>query len=204
MKLLFVSVSAAAFAIATPAAAQEQTEFSGPYVGINAGYDHVTLDDGTDKGSKDGLEFGVVAGYDFQSSVFVGGFEAEVAGATTKESVSDVLQLGDRVSLKASRDLYAGVRAGYVIAPNVLLYAKGGYTNARFTASYTTAGGAVTKDGDNLDGFRLGAGVEYRAQRFGARVEYRYSDYGNYSTQGFNTGISVRRQQVVATIIAKL
>lgn len=204
MKLLFVSVSAVAAVLATPASAQEETKFSGPYVGVNAGYDHVTLDDGTDKGSKDGFEFGVVAGYDVQASTFVAGIEAEVSGATTKESVSNVFLVGDRFSLKASRDLYIGARAGYVVAPNVLLFAKGGYTNARFTASYSDGAGTVVKDGDNLDGYRLGAGIEYRADRFGARLEYRYSDYGEYSTQGFNTGISARRQQVVATVIAKL
>lgn len=44
-------------------------------------------------------------------------------------------------------------------------------------------------DSDTLDGFRIGAGVEYSFGRFSLRGEYRYSGYGEYAYDGVATGI---------------
>ena len=51
------------------------------------------------------------------------------------------------------RDLYAGGRVSFAVAPNANLYVKGGYTNARFKAT----AGSVSESA-NFDGYRLGAG----------------------------------------------
>jgi outer membrane immunogenic protein len=102
------------------------------------------------------------------------------------------------LSLKSGRDLYIGGRIGYPVAESFLLYAKGGYTNARVKAVLTD-GRDKESDGINLDGYRIGAGVEYtRSKRF-LRLEYRYSDYGKVEIEDIDTGISVRRHQVAVT-----
>ena len=60
------------------------------------------------------------------------------------------------------------------------LYALAAYTNARFKTRYTTPAGAVTRDAENLDGFRIGAGYQHRiAGGAYGEVEYRYSNYEN-------------------------
>jgi outer membrane immunogenic protein len=179
-------VIAAAFAacLATPAVAQEKTPFSGPFVGALLGYDSVrgsALGGGSE--SKDGLLYGGVIGYDLNLGGAVLGVEGEYTDSETKYA------LADDVSLNTDRDLYAGVRLGGVVAPNVMLYAKGGYSNARFEAELDGE-----KDGRNLDGYRLGAGVETTYRGLTGRVEYRYSNYGRFED------INVERHQVAAVI----
>ena len=166
-----------------------------PYAGVIVGYDHskATLDP-YDPESKDGLIYGGVAGVDY---IFMGtsvlGAEAEVSGATTKQSFSDGV---DSASLEMGRDLYAGVRAGFIPAPHFLLYVKGGYTNARLTGKVTVSGAKYSAS-ENMDGWRLGAGAETAFKRFRVRLEYRYSDYGELFVQGFQTNVKVRRHQAV-------
>ena len=80
------------------------------------------------------------------------------------------------------------VRVGVPVgdARDTLLYFKGGYTNARFTAESNGVEASTDEDG-----YRLGAGVEHKfGTNVSAKVEYRYSDYGD----------GVNRNQVVAGI----
>src|SRR3546814_12326622 len=90
------------------------------------------------------------------------GAEGEISGSTgkvTNETVdTDALGYG---RVKAGRDLYLGVRAGFKATPATLIYAKGGYTNQRLDL---IAGDEDSETGEhfNLDGYRLGAGVEQK------------------------------------------
>ena len=63
------------------------------------------------------------------------------------------------------------------MTPQTLLYAKAGYTNARFKASLD--GDTVDQTSSfDTDGYRLGAGVEQAiAERAFVKLEYRYSNY---------------------------
>lgn len=184
--VLLAAIAAATFS--TSANAQEAT-LTGAKIGIVAGYDDYAISyEGEKIGSKSGFHYGLTAGYDFDLGGAIAGIEAEVADATTKVGYD-----GD--SLKAGRELYVGARLGAVVSPNVILYAKGGYVNSRL--KLTVDG---ESDGDNLDGWRLGAGVEYAPSTYFGRVEYRYSDFGDYKFEGENTGLSSRRHQVVATV----
>lgn len=146
--LLLASVSAPAFA-------QDAVPFSGPYIAGVVGLDHVDV---TSVDHDSDLLYGGIVGYDINVNGAVFGIEGEY-------SDSDVKALG----LRTDRDLYAGVRIGGEVVPNVLAYAKGGYTNARFENA--------ADDGFKLDGYRLGAGLETTIQGFIARAEYRYSRY---------------------------
>jgi len=191
-KIFALGAATVAFACAAPAMAQEVANHSGFTVGVVGGYDHVTLAVQGDKGSKDGFVYGVVAGYDYAMGQGSVGVELGADGSPVKES-------DGTVALKAGRDLYAGVRAAYAVNPQVSVYAKGGYTNARLHLDYGNTG-----YGFNNGGFRLGGGVEVAvSQPIVARVEYRYSDYGHTYIEGQNTGISVRRHQVVAALVTR-
>ncbi|MCW2396694.1 MULTISPECIES: outer membrane protein [unclassified Sphingobium] len=199
---LAVLASAAAVIVATPAAAQEGPTFSGLSLAVLGGYDSVRLSDGVDNGSSDDFAYGVSLGYNADLGSAVVGVEAEVADSEVKESVTDQFVTGDELSLSAARDLYVGVRAGAKLAPNALIYAKAGYTNARLKVSYTDGVDSIS-DGDNLDGYRLGAGVEYSFGRFGIRGEYRFSDYGKLKFDDVDTGISMQRHQVMVGLVGK-
>lgn len=170
----FIAIAGAAFALAaTPAAAQNVADFSGAKAAGILGYD--TFDTGIINGSADradGLLFGGAINYDLQSGNVVYGVEAELTESTGELS-------GFGLATETGRDLYAGGRLGFVVDPNVMVYGKVGYTNARL--STPGFGGA------NGDGVRVGAGVEALfGQNFFGRVEYRYSNYeGNAErTQG--------------------
>jgi len=189
-----------AFAAISPAAAQE-TSLSGLYLGVLAGYDSVHLSADGEGGSKDGFDYGLVAGYDYDLGNALVGLEAEISDSSANVTETDLLVTGDSAKLTADRDIYIGARLGAKVAPRTLLYVKGGYTNARFSLSYTD-GAETIADGENLSGYRLGAGVQYSLGRAAIRGEYRYSNYGNYEYDDIDTGLKTERHQVVVSLVA--
>jgi outer membrane immunogenic protein len=162
MKNVTIALAIAASALASPAMAQESGDFSGVKATAIAGYDNIDLGiAGLD--NVDGFLYGAALGYDIQSGNVVYGAELEAT-----ESTGKISNAAGRID--AGRDLYAGARLGYVVGDAAMLYAKAGYTNAR--VSSPGAGG------ENGDGVRVGAGVEYKlSEKMFARGEYRYSNY---------------------------
>jgi len=182
MRFLIASALLASAAISTPALAQdapasapEGKEFQGFKILAVTGIDHVT----SSADNQTGLSYGGVVGYDYQVGKAVFGVEGEIDGSTAKDCVSNAFAAGDRLCVKAGRDLYAGVRAGVVVGNKALLYVKGGYANGRINATYTV-GGTTTKDGTNSDGWRVGTGVELPVgKNMLVRAEYRYTNYSD-------------------------
>ncbi len=175
-KYAFAAMLAAT--VATPALAQDTAPdaapFTGPRVEAIVGYDKLRVDDA---GGRDGVVYGGQIGYDAQVGGVVLGIEGEVTDSTAKVRESNFLAVGDSLRINAGRDLSASVRAGVLVSPVAMIYAKGGYTNQRITGSYSGAGGTVTSS-DNSEGWRLGAGVEYNlGTRTYLKGEYRYSHY---------------------------
>ena len=170
--LASVAVLAAA---ATPAAAE------GFRAEIHGGWDHVRADGPgiNNHDSDSGIVYGIGAGYDFAISPKVElGIDLSADLSTMEECESSVVLPGDTACLDAGRDLAAAVRLGYKVSPRGTIYALAGYTNARFRFDYTTPAGVTTRDGRNLDGFRLGAGYQHDfGKRMYGKVEYRYSNY---------------------------
>ena len=185
----------AASALATPAFAQRQdAPFSGPRAEAVLGLD-IVVDRDADEGYN-GLLYGGAIGYDYQTNGVVFGVEGEITGSTVKATATDVLVAGDTMRSTPGRDLYAGVRIGGLVTPNTLVYAKGGYTNARIDADYT-AGSTTLSDSENLDGYRLGAGVEQRLTgNVYVKGEYRFSHYGS----GNDFDANVNRHQIVGGV----
>jgi len=201
MKTAYVLAIGAAAMFAAPAMAQDSA-FSGPYLGVIGGFDSVRASVDGEGGSESDFAYGAVAGYDYDLGSAVIGLEAEIAGSNVSVQGEDVFAFDDSLTIKAGRDFYAGARIGAKLAPNVLLYGKAGYTNAKIKGIYDD-GIDVVKDSSNMSGFRLGAGLEYSFGRFSLRGEYRYSDYGDFKVDGFNTGLSFQRHQVVAAVVGK-
>lgn len=208
---LTLGLAAPAFAQDGPPPAQTRDDatFTGPRAGVILGYDKLQPGRGPnsdiDSNRKaDGLTYGGDVGYDAAFHGVVVGVEGEITGSTADVSnaptSAGALGYG---RVKEGRDLYAGARLGYVVAPKTMIYAKGGYTNARL--DLTANNGTVTTGNHyNLDGYRVGAGVE---QKIGhttyAKVEYRYSNYGDARLEyanGTNTNnfdVNTDRHQVV-------
>ncbi|MBS0503961.1 MAG: porin family protein [Proteobacteria bacterium] len=185
----FILAALAATAMATPALAQDAAPFTGFRLEGLVGYDHVK----GNGGGRDGVAYGIGAGYDFQLGGAVLGIEGEAMDSSAKGCDTNFVTATDRICANAKRDLYAGARIGAAVTPNTLLYAKAGYTNARFGVTYTDSATPTANFSarDNLDGIRVGAGVEQKfGQNLYAKAEYRYSNY--------EQGIS--RHQVVGGI----
>lgn len=210
-KLLLASLAAST--IAVPALAQDRGPFTGPRVGVLAGWDGLrpgSTEDSDIRGddqSADGLLYGADVGYDVALNGVVVGAEGEVSGSTGKVNNNPVDPNSFGFGrVKAGRDLYIGGRVGVLAGPTTLVYAKAGYTNARLDL---TRNDTVTETGRSfiLDGYRLGAGVEKQlGPKTYAKIEYRYSNYGDARLQfpnGNNTNnfsVDTDRHQVAAGV----
>lgn len=188
-----VIVAATAATVATPAYAQSDQPFTGFRLEAIGGWDRVQVDGDHDNG----VTFGAGVGYDFQLGGAVIGIEGEASDSTTKECAGDVLEIGDELCIKAGRDFYAGARVGAVVGTSTLLYAKGGYTNARATVDYDAAPAGLLTDeevSDNLDGYRVGVGAEHKlGQNTFLKAEYRYSNYeGSFARHQVVGGVGFR------------
>lgn len=158
MKTVIFAAVAAAAAISAPAFAQDAAPFIGPRAGVTVGYDSV-------EDFKDGVSYGVSAGYDVALTPSIT-FGPEV---TLGDSTADI----DAVGAEVSRDLAASLRLGYILTPQVLAFGKVGYASTRFE-------GSNSNDGFALEGVRFGGGLEY-AFNGNAYIsaEYQRTEYEN-------------------------
>lgn len=198
MRKIFLPLLVTGSAIAAPAMAQSAIDgpFTGPRVELTTGYDNLSAgsdsdsDIANDDQSIDGLLYGVGVGYDFNAGGVVLGVEGEYSGSTASVDYNNdggVNTFGfGRVD--TGRDLYVGARAGILADPQTLVYVKGGYTNAKLNLQANDGTTSLDRSYE-LDGFRVGAGVEraFTPNTFG-KLEYRYS---NYSSADFGTDNSV-------------
>ena len=172
-------VGASLFALASAASAQQP--FDGPYIGVNGGWQQerlsINVDDGlvteTFRGNTSGFAYGIHAGYDFNiGGNGILGVEAALGGTTGDFDSAD-----SDVTLSAGRTIELVARAGALISNDTLIYARGGYSNARYTLTVDGLGSGST----NRDGFTVGAGIEHAfTPNVSARIEYAYSKWDNY------------------------
>lgn len=184
MKKFLIALAAVAAAASTPAFAEAP---SGIRAEALVGWDRVSLDlqdFGLGSYNEDGVGFAIGLGYDVPVSASVAfGVDAEVADSTTKYEFTDGV---DTVSLSTGRDLYVGGRLTAAVNPNLNLYGKVGYTNARIKGTINNV-----SESDNGDGVRVGLGAQlgFGGSSYGL-VEYRYSNYES----------DVSRNQVMAGV----
>jgi outer membrane immunogenic protein len=176
--------------------------------------------------------FGTVGiGYDMQFSPrwVVGAFGdaqfGEISGSIAENALTGLV---GREKLRTS--YAAGVRLGYLVAPNVLSYVNGGYSGSEWSGAslgFTTAGfpgTQTTTPSFRRDGWFVGGGVENNLDIFGIsapgwfmKTEYRSAFYdriavpdtfvaGNFFAlpAGAVTGAAVSFKPQVQTISAAL
>lgn len=180
MKKFALLAAAAAATFATPAFAQDagDADNGGLFVGVTGGYDVINTEQGNVDADDTGVVYGFTAGYDFDSGKAIFGVEAEL----TDSSI-------DNIAGDPALDIYGGVRVGYEMDDNDIIYLKAGYTNVD------------TDFADNLEGVRVGAGFEHNFGGFTGRFEYRYSTYNLSDVVNFD--INNNRHQAVITLGAK-
>jgi outer membrane immunogenic protein len=197
-KYILAALAAGSFAgsFAAPAMAQTAGDNPTSYTGVKVeglvGYDRLKVPGD----HSNGVLYGAGVGYDAQMGGLVLGVEGEASGSTTDQCATSVNVTGDRLCAKLGRDLYVGGRIGAVVGGRTLLYAKGGYTNARVRLTYADGGTGVNNFnlGTNKDGWRVGGGVEQSVgSRTFVKAEYRYSTYsGNIDKHQVLAGFGVR------------
>lgn len=210
---IICATSMAAFA--SPAFAQADDPFTGPWIAGIAGFDMnkagSSVDDDVNEDrdeSVEGFMYGAALGYDYNMNGVIIGAEAELTDSEADTEYDDGFETFGLGALDAGRDIYVGARLGYAIRPATMIYAKAGYTNARF--NYLGTDGDTDYDVNlDTDGYRVGAGVEqmFGANAFG-RLEYRYSNYSEAELdfEADNVADSDRfdidsdRHQVVASV----
>jgi outer membrane immunogenic protein len=202
--LLLAAGSAAALAV--PAHAQDDRGFSGPWIAGVGGYDKNQAGSSQDDGvntdldqNAEGIVYGIGAGYDIDLGTMVVGAEAELTDSTADSDYTDPYTNFGLGAVDTGRDIYVGARAGFKATPNTLVYAKAGYTNARFNFIGTDGTTNYERNLDT-DGWRAGAGVE---QKIGsnafAKLEYRYSNYSNGEIDFEATGVADSDQFAIDT-----
>jgi outer membrane immunogenic protein len=178
-----IALTLLAAAIAAPALAQDANNFNGPFIGAQLGWqqDRQSLTTGTVppatvRAKGDGFAYGGQIGYDFNLGSAVVGIETSLTGRTGTNRFPTF-------DLEAGRTINVTGRAGFLVSPDGLLYARGGYSNARFNIA-NPAG-----PGENRDGWTVGGGYEQMLGRnVSARLEYNYADYGDDLLPGVGGG----------------
>jgi outer membrane immunogenic protein len=134
--------------------------------------------------------FGTVgAGYDWQfNSKWVAGIFGDGQFGSIRGSLSDAFFATEgRETLHTS--YAAGVRLGYLVAPNVLSYVNGGYSGSDWSGTtqsnmFPTFGNVTTTSSFHRNGWFVGGGVENNLDIFGInlpglfmKTEYRSAFY---------------------------
>jgi outer membrane immunogenic protein len=165
--------------------------------------------------------FGTVgAGYDWQfNQSWVAGIFADGQFGSLRGTMADPFN-GVSGDVKNRTNAAAGVRVGYLVAPNVLSYINGGYSYAEFSAATLfTQGGLpiTTTPGFHRNGWFLGGGVENNLNFFGIsapgwfmKTEYRVAQYEratlieSFFATGAPTGFSLTFKPLVQTVSTSL
>ena len=145
----------------------------------------------------------VGAGYDWQfSGSWVAGIFADGQFGSIKGTIQD--QAAFILGTEKLKDTWAvGVRAGYLVAPNVYSYVNGGYTGSSWSgttllSSVTGAASGTHTNSFNRNGWFVGGGVENSLNIFGIaapgwfmKTEYRAAYYNKKNISELVDGTNV-------------
>jgi len=175
--------------------------WTGFYIGVNAGYGWGEIDDAITPlpqpgfgfppfsvGSEpDGFIGGIQIGYNWQTGNFVWGIETDFQGSTLDETTTLALgppaPAGTRQRVTTELDWFGTVRGrlGVTFMPELLAYVTGGFAYGDVTVSSRTRfapGPAFTYVGSGSStetGWTVGGGLEYSfLGNWSAKVEYLY------------------------------
>lgn len=173
-----------------------QSPFDGAYVGAFTGYtdNNASAASGTASANidSDGWLYGAYVGYGKTFDQFYFGAEAELGSASLSDKAGTVANLPAKLDANESWGLSA--RAGYLVSDNALLYARAGWQRTNYDVTVGT-GATQVKASDNLDGYRLGGGLEYAVtDNVLVRTEYNYVNYDdtNFRENQVRVGVAYR------------
>jgi outer membrane immunogenic protein len=202
-RLQFSPAPVTAAPVAVPALTK--STWTGPYVGLEAGYlsgnsqtgtvcnnnDYLCLSGTSYDGDLKQGNLGGYAGYNYQMEKFVIGAEVSVNAGLGK-GVANFSGPIDMVgSLYTGSSYNADIRArfGYLMTNDVLVFATGGIGFSDFkiddagTCNNCSQWGSANVDGGDRVGYVIGGGLEYAiSQTLHLKAEYLHSDYGSKST----------------------
>lgn len=200
MKKLILAALATALLPAS-ALAQDAT-IGGAFVGgqIGWGKRSVDLDFGLPgvqdfERNRDGIDYGVFAGYDYGvgNNVIVG-VEAGIGFGGKTLRGTPVAGLTAEIDPKWNYDVSA--RAGFLATPNLLVYGRLGYgaERTRVSTVSTIEGVGSASDKGWSDGILYGGGLEYGLNEAASiRTEYRHRDMdGGYAADQVLAGLAFR------------
>jgi outer membrane immunogenic protein len=161
-----------------------------------------------------GLRIGGYLGANTQQGLWVYGFEADWAHYDQSSSVVGLVgatncclmglplitPAGDRTSVTNKWDASLRVRGGYLVTPDVLLYATGGFALQQLSSTMSCNGPTSPAcnpfslrqtNSDTLPGWTIGGGLEWKiVSNLILRGEYRFSDFGSVKSNFFqNSGV---------------
>ena len=170
-----------------PPPAPERFDWTGFYIGLQAGYGWSQVDTRFDNGAPsvspdgDGFLGGAHVGYLYQWDSFVLGAEADIEFSDINGSDSSLA--GATAASRSDINWMASLRlrAGFAW-DRVLVYATGGLAYADFDGSGGPAGGPLQSYSDEVWGWTLGGGLDYGiTENWRMRAEYRYTDFEDAS-----------------------
>lgn len=195
MRTILLIAAASAALISGAASAQDNpTSFRGVRVEGNIGGDRFQSQGVHD----DNLGYGGTIGFDGMiGDRVVIGAEGSYwrADGWAENNTSNISGL---TSHKSFEEYGAAVRAGVLVTPRALVFAKGGYVSNEQRKLFVAApGGSSYYDRFGTDGYQVGGGVEYTVTegRMPAYVnlQYVYSQYNDHtSRQRVMAGVGIR------------
>jgi outer membrane immunogenic protein len=207
---MVASASAADLYTKAPAHVAPIYNWTGFYVGVNAGYAGGDTSYGLDAAALGGLGVGKLKsngfiggaqiGYNWQAGQFLYGLEADIQGADVDSNVSLGVGAPGGGSLGTKLDYFGTVRGRIGLSPweRTVVYATGGLAYGQTSTSFFLPLGEKTKLG-----WTVGAGFEYMlAQNWSFKTEYLYVDLGKDNLDlsalagglPFPAGVSVSEQ----------
>jgi outer membrane immunogenic protein len=157
-------------------------------------------------GDKTGGIYGGYLGYNWQNGSYVLGIEGDFSGISgTKVSQVGIYDTDYNITSKANWLATIRARAGFLAAPDTLLYLTGGVAFADFKTSVTVFDGTETSNSDTQTGWTLGGGVEHMFSRnWIGRLEFLYADFGhathNYATTEGNYYSDLSHQLIIGRV----
>lgn len=160
--------------------------WTGFYVGGNLGgaWGNVKLTDLSTGASispnSSGFTGGGQIGFDYQMGQWVIGIRNLIDWTNVDKSVT---YAGPTFSgtINGKTNWYDAltVRGGYLVQPNLLLYAQGGAAWTRWDVTFNTNGGQVGQVSGSKTGWTVGGGAEWMFMpQWSAFIEYNYMDFG--------------------------
>jgi outer membrane immunogenic protein len=179
--------------------------WTGFYIGVNAGGAFGRINDNTFGGSSDtvsGFAGGAQIGYNWQVNNVVFGIETDFQGSSQKLSDSGVdPTVGGLGAWSTSGRLnyFGTIRGRLGLAQDRwLVYVTGGYAYQNLKFDFNSANFGNANSSNTRGGWTIGAGLEYAfAGPWTVGLEYLYIDSGNRDWNVFNQNVNLRAKNNV-------